>query len=80
MACGMPILAAASGETKRILKEAGAGLSCKIGNAEALAEKIVQMSRLKKEELETMGKNSLEYCRREFGKEMLVGEMERYLN
>ena len=39
MACGMPILAAASGETKRILKEAGAGLSCKIGNAEALAEK-----------------------------------------
>ena len=79
MACGMPILAAASGETKRILKEAGAGLSCKIGNAEALAEKIVQMSRLKKEELETMGKNSLEYCRREFGKEMLVGEMERYL-
>lgn len=79
MACGMPILAAASGETKRILEEAGAGLSCKIGNAEALAEKIVQMSRLKKEELETMGKNSLKYCRREFGKEMLVGEMERYL-
>lgn len=40
MACGMPVIASASGETKRIIEKAQCGICCKIGDAEKLAEGI----------------------------------------
>ncbi len=43
MACGMPIIAAASGETKRIIEEAECGLCCNIGNYDELASQIMTM-------------------------------------
>ena len=43
MACGMPVIAAAQGETKRIIEEAQCGVCSRIGDAEELSLKIKDM-------------------------------------
>ena len=75
MACGMPIIASASGETERIIKEADCGVCSPIGNFEALAESILNISRLSQAELAQMGKNSNEYCKMHFDKQKLMDEI-----
>ena len=40
MACGMPVIAAASGESKRVIEEAECGICSPSGDEEALAESI----------------------------------------
>ena len=76
LACGKPVLAAASGETRRILEDAGCGMCVPIGDAGSLAEMVLQMQGM---DLEQMGQNAIEYCTRHFEKKMLMDEMERYL-
>ena len=76
MACGMPIIASASGETKRIIEEAGCGICCQIGSAEKLAEGI---RTIMKSDLAAMGRNSRKYCENHFHKARLMDEMDAYL-
>lgn len=76
MACGKPILAAARGETKRIIEEAQCGICCCMGDAEACAEAIRE---LMKEDLGKMGRNGREYCEKHFGKNHLMDEMDGFL-
>lgn len=45
MACGMPIIASASGETESIINEAGCGFCSAIGNAEKLCMNIIKMKK-----------------------------------
>jgi len=77
MACGMPIIASAAGETERVVKEAACGICCKISDAEGLAEAILNMSN---QDVSEMGKNSRRYFEEHFDKEKLMDEMDRYLN
>ncbi len=77
MACGKPIIASASGETKKIIEEAQCGICTDIGNAEALAEGINKMMKF---DNKLMGKNSREYFERYFDKKMLMDEMDQYFN
>ena len=72
MACGMPILASASGETERVVSEADCGVCCELGNAEALAEGI---ERLRSANLSAMGRNALAYAERHFNKAELIGQL-----
>lgn len=70
MACGMPILACATGETERIVREADCGVCCPIGDAKALAESVISLSidgNIKK-----YGQRSLEYFEKNFDKKMLL--------
>ena len=46
MACGMPVIASAGGETERIIQEADCGICCKVGDENELADGIRQMMRL----------------------------------
>ena len=69
MACGMPILASASGETKRIIEEAQCGICCELNNREALQKAIYD---LKRENLEFKKALSYEYCNRWFKKDDLI--------
>lgn len=64
MACGMPILASASGETRRIIEEAQCGVCCSVGNYQELANNIVALA--KKENLFDMGRMSAAYSLRYF--------------
>lgn len=79
MACAMPIIASAKGETARIIKEADCGLCSSIGDAEELAVSIVTMSKLTPERITEMGQNALEYNKNHFDKKTLMDEMDEYL-
>lgn len=76
MACGKAIIASASGETKRLIEEAGCGVCCEIGNAEALADGIRTICELNCKEL---GEKAREYFTRNFDKTKLMNEMDEIL-
>ncbi len=76
MACGMPIIASAGGETERIINEAGCGICCKVGDETDLCTGI---KRMLTEDIDKFGKNSFEYCKTKFDKSKLMDEMDRYL-
>lgn len=79
MACAMPIIASAKGETARIIKEADCGMCSSIGDAEELAVSIVAMSKMTQERISEMGQNAFEYNKSHFDKKTLMDEMDRYL-
>ena len=78
MACAMPILAVACGETERIIKEAKCGYCSEIGNVEELKETIIKMKESK--DLSNMGQNSLEYCQKHFDRNALLSFIEKEMN
>lgn len=75
MACGMPVIASAEGETKRVVEEAKCGVCSAIGDAEELSEMIKKMM---KADLPEMGKKSREYFENNFDKKMLMDQMDEY--
>ena len=75
MACGKAIIASASGETKRIIEEANCGVCCRIGDAKALANGILEMLSLDRTLLD---RHSKEYFDAHFNKKKLMDEMEGY--
>lgn len=77
MACGMPILAAAKGETERVIREAKCGVCCTIGNGEELAEEILSI--INGQALAKWSENALAYSEKHFSKEKLMQEMDAYL-
>ena len=78
MACGMPIIAAASGETKRIVEKSACGYVSEIGNAQHLADNIKKAVNESKENISRMGRNAAEYYQKEFRKKELLDKMETY--
>jgi len=78
MACGMPIIASASGETDIIIKESNCGICCKPGDAEQLAHAIVMMAAVSQDELAVMGQNARKYYDANFDKQMLLDVMDKY--
>ncbi len=77
MACGMPIIASATGETEKIIKEAACGLCAEIGDVEDLVAKIEDF--IEKEDLCTLSKHAKMYSDHCFDKKILMDEMEKYL-
>lgn len=77
MACGMPVIAAAEGETARIIAESGCGLCCNLGDAQQLGLIVTEMMQL---DLTEMGKNSRRYFDNNFTKQILMNKMDKYLN
>lgn len=80
MACGIPIIASTDGETTKIINEANCGGCAPAGDAEKLAEVIVNLSNKSYEQLKQIGKNAREYYDRNFNKEKLLNEMDEYFN
>ncbi len=76
MACGMPILAAANGETKRIIEEAKCGVCCELGNAAKLANAIVQMKNNEISSWKEMSDNAIQYCGKNYQKDLLLNELQ----
>lgn len=75
MACGMPIIAAAGGETRRIVEEARCGICSNIGNVEQVAKGIKSLMNV---ELIPMQKNSRKYYEQYFDKKQLMNLMDNY--
>lgn len=76
MACGCPILASASGETKRIVEESGAGIVAKAGSAESLRDAILLFAQMNDDEKRNMSSNAIQYCKANFDKTKLMKVME----
>ena len=76
MACGMPIVASACGETERIVREANCGVCAPIGDADALAQAILDL--INDPALPQMSKNAVEYSKLHFSKAKLMDELEEY--
>lgn len=76
MACGMPILAVAQGETARIISESKSGLCSTIHDSNIFAEMI---RKIKKMNLAEMGINSRNYSETNFDKKMLMNDMEKWI-
>ena len=76
LACGMPILAAAGGETARILQEAGCGICSKMGDPQALADAIEGFMKFPAEEKNKMRKAAIDYSKRHFTKKVLLDKMD----
>lgn len=79
MACGVPIIASATGESKRIIEEAECGVCCPIGDAEQLANEITKVVFLQETDRIKMAKNARRYCEEHFDKKKLMDYMENYL-
>ena len=77
MACEMPIIAAAEGETSKVINKAKCGLSCKIGDEKALAESIIA---LMNKDLKDMAINSRNYFKANFDKKLVLDYFEKYLD
>ena len=79
LACGRPIIAALDGEGARLIAESGAGLSSPAEDANALAESVLTMYRMPKEEREAMGRRGKEYREKNFEREMLIDRLEGWM-
>ncbi|WP_343721542.1 glycosyltransferase family 4 protein [Herbaspirillum seropedicae] len=79
MASGKPILAMIDGEAARVVQEAGAGLVAPAGDATCLARFATQLAAMSPEELTAMGLRAREYATREFGRELLIDQLECWL-
>jgi len=80
MACGIPNIASAVGETAKIIAGANSGLCGRPGNAEELADNIIKLSSKSKEELKQLGVNAREYYDIHFNKSKLLDKMDKYFN
>jgi glycosyltransferase involved in cell wall biosynthesis len=80
MACGIPILASACGETKRVIEEAKCGLVSEIGNIRDLFDAILKYSELSDDEKNDMKKYSVQYCKTYFDKNDLHDRMIAHIN
>jgi len=78
MACGIPIIASADGETARIISEANAGVCSPAGDVEKLAQNITKLVSKPREDLNHLELNAREYYCKNFNKQELLDRMDRY--
>ncbi len=80
LAAGKPIIAALNGEGADVIKAANAGFTCAAGNAVGLAEIVRKISELPSSERLAMGRNGLEFSKREFDRRMVLDMAEKYFS
>lgn len=78
MACGIPNIASADGETAKIIEESNSGVCGRPGNAEELANNIIILASKTKEELNKLGYNARKYYEKKFDKQTLLDRMDIY--
>lgn len=72
LAAGKPIIASLNGEGARIVLEAGAGVACRAGDAEDLANAVLMLSRFNADKRVKMGENGRRYAIEEFSLDRLA--------
>ena len=80
IACGMPILASASGEIKEIIDNAEIGYSSESGDVDNLAFNLLKLTKLTSFELNEMANRSISYSEEHFNKIELLKTMDEYFN
>lgn len=78
-ACGKPIIASLDGEGSKQIVESQAGLTCPAEDADALAEAILALSRMPKDQRDAMGKQGIQYYKDNFDRDMLLDRLEGWM-
>ena len=78
MACAVPVLASAGGETERVIREAGCGMVSPTGDARALARNLLEM-KASPARLEQMGARGRAYFERHFARKERMDQMDRWI-
>jgi glycosyltransferase involved in cell wall biosynthesis len=73
---GLPLLAMLDGEGANIIRDAKAGLVCPSGDASGLADSVLQLAAMTKEERLRLGSNGRVYASREFNRKVLMDRLE----
>ena len=76
---GIPVLAMLDGEGANIVAEADAGLVSPAGSGAALAQNVVKLAALSKQERVRMGENGRRFCDEQFDQSALVNRLEVWL-
>jgi len=79
LAAGLPILAMLDGEGASVVRDAGAGLACPAGDAQALAAAALQLAGLPPAEREEMGRRGRQLGATEFDRRRQIDKLEAWL-
>jgi len=80
LASGRPIVAALDGEGGRIILEAGAGLVSPAEQPQALADAVLRMADMPKEDRERMGQRGADYYATHFDRAMLFNQLDQWMH
>ena len=75
LAAGRPILACLNGEGANLVTAAGAGIAVPAEDAGALADAVLRLYRMPRQERDAMGARGRLYCARHFAHDMLVDQL-----
>jgi glycosyltransferase involved in cell wall biosynthesis len=75
LAAGRPIIASLNGEGARVVKEAGAGVACAAGDAQALADGVQLLAGMDKRSRTEMGENARRYALAHFSLDGLTNNL-----
>jgi glycosyltransferase involved in cell wall biosynthesis len=79
LACARPILAALDGEGARVIEESGAGIAVRAGDAGALADSVLRLYRMPRQERDAMGQRGRRYFEQHFERELLLSRLEQWM-
>jgi colanic acid biosynthesis glycosyl transferase WcaI len=79
LVAGVPVIGMLNGEGARAIEAAGAGIACAAGDDRALAAAVLAMSKMPEVERLSLGASGRAYGHREFGRESLIGQLEKWL-
>lgn len=77
LACGLPIIASAKGEVKRIIEEGELGFVGNAGSVNALADAIEEFVRLYPAQRVVLKNNALNYSKEKFNKVKLLNRLDK---
>lgn len=73
---GIPLLGMLDGEGARVIRDAKAGLVCPSGDGKGLANAVLELASMSKDERQQLGKNGRAYAQKEFGRDLLMDRLE----
>jgi glycosyltransferase involved in cell wall biosynthesis len=79
LSAGIPIIAMLNGEGADVIKRSCSGLTCRAGDAQTLAARVLDLASLSKDERARMGRNALTASATEFNRGKLIAQLEVWL-
>jgi len=77
---GVPILGMLDGEGAQVITDSNAGLVCAAGNSGGLASAVLEMFAMSVDQRRRLGVNGHDYARKEFGRGLLMDQLEVLLH
>jgi hypothetical protein len=79
LASARPIIGVMDGEGAKVIREAGAGMTCPAESIEGFAQTVLQMSQKSQTDLDIMGKKGHQYYKDNFDRLFLFDKLESWM-